>query len=449
MIDARTMRTGNAAAKASSFVPHGIDRTTLVSHRVDMKLAYRLVVIALACSPGVAASQSYVFVWAGGHGGSDFVATIDARPASATYGRVLASAPTGTTGSPHHTEHVLGAGGHLLANDFHAGRTWLFDLHEPLRPRILTSFGDVAGYSHPHSFIRLANGRVLSTFQYRAAPGTDAQADASAGSMAHMAQLPTHITGGLVEMDERGKPFLTGSAADTTIADRMLYPYSVLPIPDMNRAISTTTDMDHADTVATSQWIQLWRLSDLKLLRSIALPPGPRGGENTLTGEPRLLADGRSIYIHTFSCGLYLLRGVESDRPVTTLVKVFEGTDCGVPILTGHYWLQTVPAMHGVVVLDIADPEHPREVSRLDVGADENPHWISIDATGRRIVLNSAGEGSRIFLLDFDPASGRLTVDEHFRDPGSDRAGISLGGSNWPRGYTGNVVPHGAVFSTH
>lgn len=413
-----------------------------------MKLPYWMTLTALMVSSHVVQSQSYLFVWAGGRGGSEFVATIDANPASATYGRLVASAPTGTSGFPHHTEHQLAPSGHLLANDFHAGRTWLFDLHEPLRPRLLTSFGDVAGYSHPHSFIRLANGRVLSTFQYRATSSEGARSEASADSMAHMAMMQTHATGGLVEMDERGHAFLAGSAADTSITDRLIFPYSVLPIPAMDRAISTTTDMDHADTIATSRWIQLWRLSDLKLLRSIALPAGPRGDENRLTGEPRLLADGHSIYIHTFSCGLYLLRGVERDQPSAMLVKAFDGTDCGVPILTGHYWLQTVPAMHGVVALDISDPEHPREVSRLEVGHDENPHWIAIDRTGRRIVLNSAGKGSRIFLIDFDPASGRLAVDEHFRDPNSDRAGISLVGPNWSRADSGSVVPHGAVFST-
>jgi hypothetical protein len=409
-----------------------------------MRLTFRLVLFALAMSPGLALGQSsYLFVWAGGRAGNEMMATIDAAPGSATYGRVVASASTGTTGTPHHTEHELSASGHLLANDFHAGRTWLFDLHDPLRPRILTSFGDVAGYSHPHTFIRLADRRVLSTFQYRAA----SNATVDSGEMRDgMSGMGPHVTGGLVEMDEFGRPSLTGSAADTTIQDRLLYPYSVLPIPAMDRAVSTTTDMDHADTIATSQWVQIWRLSDLKLLTTIALPPGPRGDENKYTGESRLLADGRSVYIHTFNCGLYLLRNIESSRPTATFVKGFEGTDCGVPILTGHYWLQTVPDAHSLVALDISDPEHPREVSRVSVGADEYPHWIAIDARGRRIVLNSAGRGSRLFLIYFDPATGALMLDARFRDPGSDQPGISLTGSNWP-GFTGTVVPHGAVFS--
>jgi hypothetical protein len=409
-----------------------------------MRLTSRLALFALVVSPRLVLGQSsYLFVWAGGRAGNEMMATIDATPGSATYGRVVASASTGTTGMPHHTEPEFPASGHLLANDFHAGRTWLFDLRDALHPRILTSFGDVAGYSHPHTFVRLAGGRVLSTFQYRAA----AKGSADSGDMRDgMSGMEEHVTGGLVEMDEFGRPSLSGSAADTTIQDRMLYPYSVLPIPSMDRAVSTTTDMDHADTIATSQWVQIWRLSDLKLLTTFALPPGPRGDENKYTGESRLLAGGRSVYIHTFNCGLYLLRNIESGRPTAKFVKGFEGTDCGVPILTGHYWLQTVPDAHSLVALDISDPEHPREVSRVNVGADEYPHWIAIDARKRRIVLNSAGRGSRLFIIDFDPATGALTLDTRFRDAGSDRPGISLTGSNWP-GFTGMVVPHGAVFS--
>jgi hypothetical protein len=416
-----------------------------------VKLVRLLVVLALAATPQIAASQSsYLFVWVGGTGASDFMATIDANPASATYGRVVASVPTGTIGMPHHTEHELPPSGHLLANDFPAGHTWLFDLHDSRKPRILASFGDVAGFSHPHTFIRLPNGRVLATFQYRANANTAAQMRMPLATTAGMTSAQPHVTGGLVEMDERGHALISASAVDTTISDRLIYPYSVLPMPGLDRAVSTTTDMDEGDSAATSQWVQIWRLSDLTLLRSIALPPGPngpRGNASLYTGEPRLLADGRSVYIHTFNCGLYLLRNTDSAKPTAIFVHRFDGLDCGVPILTSHYWIQTVPADHGLVALDIRDPERPREVSRVSVGVDEQPHWIAVDHTGRRIVLNSAGKGNRLYIINFDPANGRLSVDKQFRDPGSKQAGIGLAGANWPRGFIGNVVPHGAVFS--
>ena len=403
-----------------------------------------------ACRPD-APSGEYLFVWAGDSArqSSDFLAVIDANPASAQYGAVVTSLPTGTAGThPHHTEAEMPASGHLLANGFRAGRTWLFDLTSPRQPKIVTSFGDLAGFSHPHTFLRLANGNVLATFQYKADSGAAAPEHAHGAATAARPVSAEHATGGLVLMDERGTVIRSGSAADAAIADKRLFPYSVLAMPAIDRAVSTTTDMNGANTAATAEWVQFWRLSDLTLLKSIALPPGPRGDEHHLSGEPHLLPDGKGVYIHTFSCGLYLVRGVESPAPTATFVKGFEGKDCGVPILTGHYWLQPVPNTHALVALDIADPEHPREVSSVKLGDDEEPHWIAIDVTGRRIVLNSGGSaGNRLFVINFDPARGTLSLDDRFRDAGSTRPGVSMSGKTWPHGFTGIAFPHGTVFS--
>lgn len=206
-------------------------------------------------------SHSYLFVWAGDSAGkrSDFLAVIDADTASATYGRIMTTVPTGAIGMPHHTEHELWTNGHLLANDFHLGRTWLFDLNDALHPRVLASFGDLAGFSHPHTFIRLRNGEVLATFQYRA---------------------------------------------------------------------------ENATSAAT---------------------------------EARTSKAGMSM--------------------------------------------------------------------------------AAIDRTGRRIVLNSAGHGSRLFVIDFAPEIGQLKIDGHFRDAGSSQAGVSMSKRAWPGGFTATAVPHGSVFS--
>ena len=409
------------------------------------------VLACAACRNDASPSRdTYLFVWAGDSAGtaSDFLAVIDASPSSPTYGSVVASAPTGVAGAhPHHTEAILAANNHLLANGFHAGRTWLYDLSAPRTPKILTSFGDLAGFSHPHTYVRLPNGNVLATFQYRET-NDDSAAPPSHAHDAMTAEGP-HTTGGIVEMDERGTVIRSVAASDTTIPDRYIYPYSVLPVTALDRALSTTTDMDESNKKATSQWVQLWRLSDLTLLRTIALPPGPRGDEHEFTGEPLLLPDGKSAYIHTFNCGLYLVRGIDADKPSATFVKGFEGKNCGVPALVGHYWLQTVPEAHALVSLDIADPEHPREVATLELGDDEQPHWIAIDGTGRRVALNSAGAGTgnRLFIIDFDPASGALTLDERFRDAGATRPGVSFSRKTWPHGLTGKAIPHGTVFS--
>ena len=401
-----------------------------------------------ACRPTQPPPKSdYLFAWVGDSAekASDFLAVIDANPASPKYGSDVTTLPTGAVGThPHHTEAEMPADGHLLANGFHAGRTWLFDLTEPTRPKILTEFGDRAGYSHPHTFLRLSNGNVLATYQYKV------DSSAAEHAMGGMKMGGEHATGGLVEMDERGTVVRSGSAADAAIADKRIYPYSVVEMRPLDRALSTTTDMDGDDSVSTAQWIQLWRLSDLKLLKSIALQPGPRGDEQKFTGEPHLLPDGKSAFIHTFNCGMYLVRGLDSASPTATFVKGFKGKDCGVPILTGHWWLQPVPETHSLLALDITDQEHPREVSSVSLGDAVGPHWIAMDASGRRVVLNGGWwnrDGARLFVIDFDPATGKLAIDSLFKDPGSARPGIAMTGRTWPHGFTGTVMPHGTVFS--
>jgi hypothetical protein len=146
------------------------------------------------------------------------------------------------------------ANGHLLANGFGTGRTWLFDLTQPERPRVITSFGALAGFSHPHTYIRLTNGHLLTTFQYAARIGAPTHAHGAAAGAP--AQGPEAQTGGLVEMDERGSVIRSRSAHDPAIADPRLYPYSVLPIPAVDRAVLTTTDMDAGHKEATAQWVQ-------------------------------------------------------------------------------------------------------------------------------------------------------------------------------------------------
>ena len=428
------------------------DMPNSLSFRFKQVLCIASLVALAACRPRIApATSDYLYLWAGDSAekASDFLTVIDANPASAKYGSVVTTLPTGAVGThPHHTEAEMPANGHLLANGFHTGQTWLFDLTDPTRPKVMTEFGDRAGYSHPHTFLRLSNGNVLATYQYKV------DSSRAAHDMGAMKMGAEHATGGLVEMDERGMVVRSGSAVDAAIPDRRIYPYSVIEMRAVDRAVSTTTNMDHEDTVSTAEWVQFWRLSDLTLLKSIALKPGPRGDEQKLTGEPHLLPDGKGVYIHTFSCGLYLVRGVESTTPTATFVKGFQGMGCGVPILTDHWWLQPVPEAHALVALDITDPEHPREVSSVSFGADEGPHWIAIDPSGRRVVLNSGGwsshgfsKGNRLYVVDFDPATGKLAIDARFRDPGSNRPGIAMTGRTWPHGFTGTAVPHGTVFS--
>ena len=390
-------------------------------------------VLVLCFSLGAFAQKnSYIFVWGGDDAkkDKDFLAVLNADAQSPDYGKVVASvAVPGPSGTSHHTEAEMPLGGFLLADAFESGQTSLFDLRKPLQPRLVTTFGDMHGYMHPHTYTRLPNGHILATFQY------------------HGGHEPKSDGGGLVEFTQKGKFIRAGSAMDPSVKDEPIRPYSVVNLPKMDRAVSTNMSM-HFPTDGKTHTIQIWRLSDLKLLRTVALPIGPGGTEQMLPGEPHLLSDGKTVLIHTFSCGLYALNGIDSGNPQVRHAYSFDGKFCGVPLLIGHYWIQTLSTAHSVAAYDISDLVHIREVSRVTLNDKQSPHWIAADPDGRRILLNSGEYADhRMYIVNFDPATGALQLDEKFRDPGSDQPGVSMDGKTWPHGFAGDAYGHGAVFS--
>lgn len=396
-----------------------------------MQRLWILLFILLFGSAGFA-QKSYLFVWAGDDAkkAPDFVAVLDADPASPHYGQTVASVGVpGGPGRPHHTELEMPQDGFLLADSFESGRTSVFDLRDPHHPKLVTTFGDLDGYMHPHTYVRLPDGTVLATFQYHG--GHEAKSDG----------------GGLVEFDDHGKLIRSGSALGPDTKGELIRPYSLVALPGLDRVVSTNTAM-HFKTDGTTRTVQIWRLSDLKLLRTMILPTGPHGSEQIEPGEPRVLDDGKTVLVHTFSCGLYEVDGVANAEPSVKYVHTFDGEICAVPLRIGHYWVQTLFSDHAVAVFDISDPAKMREVSRLTFDDKQKPHWISADADGRRIVMNSGEYGEhRLYMLNFDPKTGTLTLDDRFRDPGSDRPGVSTDGKSWPHGFTGDAYPHGTVFS--
>ncbi|MGA2695996.1 MAG: hypothetical protein ABSE92_08040 [Terriglobales bacterium] len=393
----------------------------------------RKLVCLLLALVGVAygQSQSYLFAWSGddARASNDFLAVIDADAGSPKYGQVVASvAVPGPGGMPHHTELEMPDGGFLLANAFDSGRTVLFDLNDPLHPKVVTAFGGFDRYIHPHTYVRLPNGPILATFQYR--DGDDPKSDG----------------GGLVEFDQRGQLIRASTAMDPAAKNELIRPYSLVIVPALDRIVSTNTAMHDKD--GESRTVQVWQLSNLKLLKTVVLPTGPKGYEQKYPGEPELLADGKTVLVHTFACGLYEMQNLQSDHVSAQYLKTLDGEQCDVPVRIGHYWVAAQSSVHAIAVYDIADLSHIREVSRVKFDDKQKPHWLSADQDGRRIAANSGEYGEhRLYILNFDPQTGVLQLDEKFRDPGSDRAGVSMDGKAWPHGFKGDAYAHGTVFS--
>lgn len=196
----------------------------------------------------------------------------------------------------------------LFANDHDAGRTFIFDVRDPLHPKIVTSFTDMGGYMHPHSYLRLPNGHVLATFNMRTMECPERPARLAAR----------------VEIDDSGKVVRTASSADPAFPNALLTPYSLVILPELDRIVSTNSSM-HDTEIFSGVTYQLWRLSDLKLLKTSYFDSGENRYGHISPEEPRLGPDG-SIFVQTLGCGIERITGISSISPLRNWYTHFPAT---------------------------------------------------------------------------------------------------------------------------
>jgi hypothetical protein len=369
------------------------------------------------------AAPEYLLVWAGAADSTqtDFLAVIDASARGPRYGDLVATVPVGAVTMAHHV--ALGDDRTLLANGFNAGKTFRFDIRDPRNPVLAGTLAIPEKLSHPHSFVPLENGHMLATYQYHTGDHTR--------------------PGGLAEHNQHGEVVRWRSAEDPEIQE-FLRPYSLVVVPALDRVVSTGVDM-HGQ--GQSRIVQVWRLSDLTLIRSLVLPDGPRGNEGLQSFEPRLLDDGHTVIVSTLNCALYRIDGLEGENPAPVLIHTFDDKRCDMPAVIGRHWVQTLSSKHAIVSLDISNPARPVEVARLELGADYRPHWLASGPEGRLVLTGYRDLQFRVLMLQLDRGTGGLSIDSTFRDKGSTQAGVDFDRIDWPHGAAGPAHPHGAVWA--
>lgn len=322
--------------------------------------------------------------------GRDFLAVYDAAPHSPTWGRPLATLSVGPAAFIHHTNYQIPPNHILYANDWLANHTYVFDLRNLLHPRLLRQFRSVGAYGWPHSFQYLPSGNTLVTFQF------------SGGF--------NHAPGGLVEFAPGGQVLRTASAAVAAFPD--IRPYSLAVVPALDRVVTGSSPM--ASGSKHSHVVQIWRLSDLRLLKTLVLPGGA-----TNAFEPRVLADGRTIVVPSEDCNLFLVRGLGGADPSLQHIYHFGLAGCGVPAVAGNFYLQPSGKDHAVVSLDLTRPEHPREAGRVTLPAGDLPHWVTVQPGGTRVAMTGfGGMITKILFASLDRRTGALRLDSHVIDMG-------------------------------
>ena len=400
-----------------------------------------------ANASSTAVPARYLYVWAGDKDGksSDFLAVVDVNRDSKDFGQVVTTVPVGMSGSlPHHMEYSLPGQGQLLfANGHHHEATFLFDIEDARQPRLVRTLSPPSPYRFPHDFARLANGHVL--VGYLRSEGPSPLPGDSTNPGGH---------GGIAELDGAGQMIRSASAADpgSRIPVRV---YAFALRPDIDRMLTTSAPMME-DTSADV--VQIWRMSDFKLLRTLPVPPALLPDGSVLpTGhgypfEPRVMPDG-SVLLNAYGCGFYRVTGLGSDAPDIRNVHTIDVRSagkrmgaCGIPIVVGHYWIMAVGRLSALVTLDIRDPAHPVETSRLHADSTFHPHWMARDPGSDRIIVGAENGGeNRMLMAKVDSTTGRVSWDRSLHS--ADGAlGISFVRATWPHGETGEAFGHAALF---
>jgi hypothetical protein len=379
---------------------------------------------------------------------ADFLAVVDVRPASPTYAQVRTTVPVGMRGTmAHHLEYALPAAGQLLyANGHHHEAIFQFDISDAEHPRLAGMADPAPPLRYPHDFARLPNNHLLVGYLRSEGPSPVPGDTTTPGN-----------SGGVAELTPDGRIVRWASAADSTLP-QPVRPYAFAVLPERDRFVVTSAAMMEP---SSADAVQVWRLSDLKRLHTLPLPPArlPDGrvlaSGHELPFEPRVMADG-SVLLNAFGCGFYRITGLDADRPeirnVYTLdvpagrVPVGRRAGCGIPVVHGRWWVMAVGRLNLLLTLDVADPEHPREVARLYTDSTFRPHWLAKDPGSDRIVVGAENGGEdRMLMARLDARTGALRWDESFRSPGGP-LGVSFVRERWPHGATGEAFGHAALF---
>ncbi len=360
---------------------------------------------AVAPEATAPASDRHAYVWsmAGDSTGHDGLLVLDVDTASATFGRVIGEALLeGGMSMPHHIERRV-HDGVLFANSWTANRTWIFDVSDPATPRIQADFGGAEGIAGwTHDYARLPNGHMLVAFN--AGPGEYVGA------------------GGLGEVDDHGTIIQATSALMPGVDDSAATPYVIYPVPGRPRAVVGLTEMGMPGqkTFHDTHLLQLWATDTLRPIAAVPLPGNGVDRGQIWSSSIEATASG-SVYTNTFSCGLYRITGLDGDAPAAERVFTFpgggDGLECGVGVASGDSWIQAVPAVPGLMVVDLRDPAQGREAARLVLDSIALPgvHWVSRDGGGTR--LGVTGKGAWLVMATFDPATGQVAIDPRWTMP--------------------------------
>jgi hypothetical protein len=407
-----------------------------------------------------AVTEPYLVVWAGDadRKDSDFLAVIDANPTSTTYGKVLRTIPVRSRGNdPHGLDTAMREDRRIFATGVASGRTFVFDLRDPLAGRLLhvDEPGPGRRFAAPWAVASLPDGRAVVTcvdrVGYRGGP-----------------RALLHEAGGLVELDAEGRFRREVSADPGPGYTLIVAPTGAAVVPSLGLLVTTNRAHGYVPTASGEVMpgisVQVWRAESLTLLRTVVLEAGPRGEENLGPLTPVAFHRTPLVYVNTREGGgLYASDSLDQAEPVFRLVFDFAAgaAAAGAAVTPDDaYYVIALSGRNRVASFAVHDPWHPKLVSALRFDRDPadplkpragRPGALAMSADGTRFaVADDALDGPeadhRVYVLQLDPTTGALRFDTAFRDETTGEVGVDFARARWPHGETGPARPYGVLF---
>ncbi len=391
-----------------------------------------LLVLLAAAKPAAARENAanapeFLYVWAGDDDRtqSDALLVVDIDAGSEQYGKVVYTAPVGSTGNEPHHMGLSSDRATLVAGGLLSGRVFFFDIaSDPERPQLVKIFD--------------SHGEGLGVAdEVKALPGRGVLVSMMGD---HHAASP----GGIVLFDQRLE--LAGRG-DENPPDLDVNVHDFDANPEANLLISTDFVIPHTLVEGAPRMrntVRIWDLASMRITHTLEVGRGP--------WITKFLPGTRQALVSCFVDGTVWLVDAAENPPRAERVLDFDGeSDNSMPSIMevskdGRWMFEALYGLNKVVQYDIRDPKRPRLASEVVTGT--GPHYIRMSEDGRMLfVSNYFVEAGKTVLKGDNHVKrilvegGKMRLDSAFDvDLNSSKAFASTAMKP-----TGAMRPHGLV----
>jgi selenium-binding protein 1 len=357
--------------------------------------------------------EDYVYIWTlgveGMGDGSDKLVTIDVKPGSPRYGKVIASLPVGRRGEAHHMGFTEDRR-YLWAGGLDDSYIYIFDVYsDPAKPRLTRTLSDLpdrTGLVGPHTFYAMP-GRMLVQFLSNSDDHggvTGMAVFTNKGDLINTHRMPT--TGGGdgygydIGINPAKNVMLTSSFAGWN--NYMMELGKLVQDPEAMKRFGNT--------------MVVWDLKAMTPKQVLAVPGAPLEVRWSLKS-----GDNWAVVATALTSKIWLIKqdakGQWQAREVADIgdpSKIPLPVDISISADGKGLWVNTF--MDGKTrYFDLSDPEHPRQTYEQATGKQVN--MVSQSWDGKRVYITSsllanwdkAGENDEQFLRAFNWDGKALT----------------------------------------